>query len=242
MRIAYCEDETAQAMLVKEKILNWCVQHDLNCVVDLYQSAEHFQFELNGMEKIPYDLLILDIMMKNLDGFSLARQIRKKDETVKIAFLTSDPSHVFEGYEINAWRYLIKPLDDQRIKEMMNALCSLEKSPKTQSCIIEVAGDHVKLALDEIRYMEVIGHYITLHCEKQEYKLKENFGTMLDRLNESVNLETPMFVKCHRSYAVNIRKVLRIGREFVWLTGNEKLPVSRGMYQQINQAFIKENV
>ena len=122
MRIAYCEDERAQAVLTEDMIKSWAKERGQKCIVDVFSSAEQFLFELDGEELVPYDLLLLDISMIGMDGFTLAKQIRKTDMNIRIVFLTSDPSHVFDGYEIEAWRYMMKPVREQKLYEMLDIL------------------------------------------------------------------------------------------------------------------------
>ncbi|EJX00520.1 protein containing LytTr DNA-binding region domain protein [gut metagenome] len=109
--------------------------------------------------------------------------------------------------------------------------------------LLEVAGEKIKVEQRKILYVAVDGHYTTVYCEEQSLTIKESFSEVLNRLNKDVREgEIPFFVKCHRSAAVNLSKVLRIGRQSCVLSGEVEVPVSRGMYQQLNQAFIQKNL
>ena len=230
MRIAYCEDERAQAVLTEDMIKSWAKERGQKCIVDVFSSAEQFLFELDGEELVPYDLLLLDISMIGMDGFTLAKQIRKTDMNIRIVFLTSDPSHVFDGYEIEAWRYMMKPVTELADREEPYVL-------------LEVAGENIKVEQGQILYVAVDGHYTTVYCKDRQLTVKESFGEVLNHLNrDTKDRGIPPFVKCHRSTAVNLSKVSRIGRQSCVLTGEIEVPVSRGMYQQLNQAFIQENL
>lgn len=243
MRIAYCEDERAQAVLTEEMIENWSEGRGQECSVDIFSSAEQFLFELGEETLVPYDLIRLDISMAGMDGFTLARQIRKTDTNIRIVFLTSDPSHVFDGYEIEAWRYLMKPLSEAKLYEMLDTLVTELADREEPYVLLEVAGESIKVEQRQILYVEVDGHYTTVHCEDRQLTIKESFSEVLNRLNgETKDGEIPPFVKCHRSAAVNLSKVRRIGRQSCVLAGDLEVSVSRGMYQQLNQAFIRGNL
>lgn len=242
MRIAYCEDEKAQAIRTADLLKKWANDAGVDCRMEQFPTAESFLFTLNGAKTVPYDLVLLDISMEGMDGFSLAKMLREKDRQVRIAFLTSDPSHVFEGYEIEAWRYILKPLDYRKVSEMMDALTSVLETTEKTHVMLEIAGENVKVFLDDVLYVEVNGHYTTIICSAQTFTVKESFKNVIERFNQAVQSETALFIKCHRSAAVNITKVQRIGRTSCVLTGDVELPVSRGMYQQLNQAFIRENL
>ena len=243
VRIAYCEDERAQAVLTEDMIKSWAKERGQKCIVDVFSSAEQFLFELDGEELVPYDLLLLDISMFGMDGFTLAKQIRKTDMNIRIVFLTSDPSHVFDGYEIEAWRYMMKPVREQKLYEMLDILVTELADREEPYVLLEVAGENIKVEQGQILYVAVDGHYTTVYCKDRQLKVKESFGEVLNHLNrDTKDGGIPPFVKCHRSTAVNLSKVSRIGRQSCILAGEIEVPVSRGMYQQLNQAFIQENL
>lgn len=242
VKIAYCEDERAQALLTEDMIKSWAKEHQQECIVDVFFSAEQFLFELGEEKLVPYDLILLDISMTGMDGFTLARKIRKNDTNIRIVFLTSDPSHVFDGYEIEAWRYMMKPLSAQKLYEMLDALTLELADREVPYVLLEVAGESVKVEQKEILYVAVDGHYTTVYCGDKQLTIKESFGEVLNCLNKDAKEgEVPPFVKCHRSAAVNLSKVRRIGRQVCILEGEVEVSVSRGMYQQLNQAFIQKN-
>ena len=236
MHIAYCEDETAQAAAYIKAIRSWSEQNNRACYIELFENAEQFLFSLDENAAIPYDLVLLDIAMKGMDGFTLARQLRQRDSHVRIAFLTSDPSHAYEGYELNAWRYILKPLNYDKIKEMLEALAG---SMETGSpfVLLEIGCENHKIYTQDILYAEICGHYSTLHCCHETLTVKLSFSKLIQLLNEAEN----KFIRAHRSIAVNIDKVLRISRENCVLNGDIILPVSRGKYKELNDAFIRGN-
>ena len=78
--------------------------------------------------------------MIGMDGFTLAKQIRKTDMNIRIVFLTSDPSHVFDGYEIEAWRYMMKPVREQKLYEMLDILVTELADREEPYVLLEVAG------------------------------------------------------------------------------------------------------
>ncbi len=237
MRIAYCEDEQAQAELAKEYMDSWAKKRNISCTVELFSTAEEFLFALDEAKALPYDLVLLDIAMDGMDGFTLAKKLRERDKKARIAFLTSDSSHVFEGYELEIWRYILKPLTPRRTAELLSALTESlgEADPYL---LLEISGEMRKLYLRDLLYVEVNGHYTTLHGNEETITTKKKFSDMVEALNAAGG----NFLRCHRSVAVNLTKIQRIGRQSCVLTGNVELPVSRNMYQALNEAFIRENL
>lgn len=254
IRIACLEDETPQAEALKENLLSFGDENDIKLRVDLYLSAEQFLFELDGKEQVPYDLLLLDISMGEMDGFSLAEKIREKDKSVRLAFLTSDPSRVFDGYEVGAFRYLLKPVTKEKIAEMMAAFL-VDREEDEAYVLLESGGENVKVLLSAVKYIEADGHYVDVVTDTETLRLHRNYRDVLTQFisagrkteTESAGgadgsgAENIAFVECHRGMSVNISRVDSIGKEELCLDDGTRLPVSRGCVKQVNSAFIEAN-
>ena len=257
LRIAYCEDEAAQAEYVSDIIKDWGMRHNTICEVELYKSAEQFLFESDEAELFAYDLILLDISMGGMNGFSLAERIRSTDKKVRLAFITSDAEYVFRGYEVEAFRYIMKPVTAEKLDELLDRVNAQLGADTAEYVIIEVSGQSRKIDKSDILYVEVDGHYTTIHCESGEFTVKDSFKDVLAMLNAGDNTRGAdgntdsadktgsnlnIFYRCHRSAAVNIDKVTRIGRELCRLKDGQELAVSRGMYEELNRAFIRHNM
>ena len=137
----------------------------------------------------------------------------------------------------------MKPVREPKLYEMLDILVTELADREEPYVFLEVAGENIKVEQGQILYVAVDGHYTTVYCKDRQLTVKESFGEVLNHLNrDTKDGGIPPFVKCHRSTAVNLSKVSRIGRQSCVLTGEIEVPVSRGMYQQLNQAFIQENL
>lgn len=237
MRIAYCEDESAQARYICAMIAQWADSRGTTAEVVLYESAEEFLFK---NEEYPYHAVLLDIAMKQMNGVDLAHKIRQKDKHLPIAFLTADKDFALEGYEVQAVRYLIKPIVQEKLYELLDTLfAELENAVEKPLCImVEEKGSLRKINEDTICYIEVLGHYTQLYLvDTTVIRVKESFGAILARLHKKEH-----FVKCHRSYAVNLTYIDKISRTECFLSNKMILPVSRSSYQELNQRFIQHYI
>lgn len=236
MKIGYCEDEKVQAEWMKEQIYEWAKNHKMEVEVQLFESAEQFLFE---SQVIDYDLILIDISMSQINGMELARRIREKDLKVVLVFVTSDPSYVFEGYEVNAYRYLIKPIERAKLDEILNDVVQKKMQQSKEYIIIKVAHETVRMECDTILYIEVQGHYVLLHDVSGKVQLiKSSFASIWEKLQTS----SKHFFLTHRSYAVNLSKIVQIGKTECTLVNQEKVPVSRSAYKALNNAFIQYNL
>ncbi len=234
MRIAYCEDEAAQAELVCSMMERWGERRQESVEVVLFESAEEFLFK---NEDFPYDAVFLDIAMRQMNGMELAHTIRKKDKKLPIAFLTADKTFAIEGYEVRAVRYLTKPVTAEKLDSLLDELrTEQERSFEEASCMtIGENGVTKRIAEEDICYVEVLGHYTHLHlAEAATIRVKESLSAVIERLALK-----EQFVKCHRSYVVNLAYVEKISRTDCTLSDNTILPVSRSAYRNFNERFIQ---
>ena len=107
IRIAVCDDEEEQLQSLSGLLAKWTGHSGLSLDMRTFPSAEAFLFAYE--EDSAYDILILDIEMKDISGMDLARRIRKEDKRVEILFITSHFEFISEGYEVDALHYLTKP-------------------------------------------------------------------------------------------------------------------------------------
>lgn len=218
MNIAYCEDEKIQKEILEELLCRWGK-------VDLvwYESAEQMLFECDG--RYPFDLIILDIQMRNQNGMELARQIRRADPQVPLLFLTATKEYVFEGYEVNALRYLIKPIQPSQLFAILD-----EIQASTKRSIL-LNGNRIDL--NALVYVEAEAHYC--HLVFEDHRQKEKIG-----IRELKTMLDDSFVMIHRSYLVNIAKVDQIRREEL-SAGSFTLPVARSQLKTVSEVFIEYN-
>lgn len=234
MRIAYCEDEAAQAQLVRAMMKQWAESRQTTAEVVLFESAEEFLFK---NEDYPYDAVFLDIAMRRMNGVELARTIRRKDKKLPIAFLTADETFAVEGYEVRAVRYLLKPVTADKLCGLLDELLAERESDSEDAVCITVGekGAVRRLAESSICYIEVLGHYTQLHLnDDSAMRIKESLAAVVADLHRK-----ELFVKCHRSFVVNLAYVEKIGRAECMLSDGTVLPVSRSAYQELNERFIR---
>lgn len=229
-RIAICDDEQNQIEYITSIVASWSAHEGHGCEIRTFASAEAFLFEYE--EDKAYDILLLDVEMKNMNGIELAKRIRKDNNRAEIIFITSHFEFVGEGYEVDALHYLIKPISAEKLTQVLTK--AAEKiSVEPPSVVISCDGETVKLYEADILYVESFLHYIVIHTKDKEYKIKENMSVFENRVSD-------YFYRIHRSYLVSLKYITRISRTSVSI-GNTELPLSRGKYDDINRAFIEHN-
>ena len=116
-RIAICDDEQNQIEYITLIVALWSAHEGHGCEIRTFASAEAFLFEYE--EDKAYDILLLDVEMKNMNGIELAKRIRKDNNRAEIIFITSHFEFVGEGYEVDALHYLIKPISADKLMQVL---------------------------------------------------------------------------------------------------------------------------
>ena len=230
-RVAVCDDEQAQVQYINSVLSKWSNLSGHTCEVHKFPSAEAFLFAYD--EDKVFDILLLDVKMGEMSGIELARRIRQKGSKAEIIFLTSYFEYAGEGYEVDALHYLVKPVPEGKLLEVLEKAAErlAEEPPYV---VITCEGETVKLYETDILYVESFQHYISIHTRKRQYKIKENISAFADRLGS-------VFFRIHRSYLVSLKYVIRISRTLIFLEGGTELPLARGKYDEVNRAFIHAN-
>ena len=233
MTICYCEDESAQAKAFAIKIDQWAKNRNMKVRTDLFECAEEYLFKA---EQNYYDVIFLDISMRGQNGMELARKIREKEKDVILVFVTSDVSYVFDGYEVGAYRYLMKPVDEEKLWEILDYARMQKEVEEENYILVKKDSQSVRVNLKDIIYIEAQKHYVNLCMEnKESINIKTAFTELLQETQE----KSDTILLTHRSYAVNIEKVVRIERTECVLSDSSVIPVSRSFYKEVNEAFIK---
>lgn len=220
MRIGICDDDINQIEELKMMINEYG-----NHQVFTYHSSEELFF-VHSNQNIPFDCLFLDIQMLEMNGIDCAKKIREFDDNIQIIFLTSIADFVYKGYEVNALRYILKPISKQKLNDILKLV---ESKIKVSQQSIYVNKE--KIIIDDIIYVESIGHYCEIVTINNILTVKITFKELLVMLENNL-------IQIHRSYLVNFKYVNSIKKCNCYLVNNKTLPISRSFNKIANQKFI----
>ena len=232
-RIAICEDEKNILDFECSLVKDWADKRSMsrNVQLDSYISAENFLFEIEDKEA--YDVLIFDIQMKDMNGMELAKKLRARGCDSTIIFITGVPDYAIEGYEVGAVRYILKPVKPDVLCTLLDAAFEERKKKTEDYFVLGQGADLERIAMDKILYIEARGHYVYMKGMDFEREWKSSFS------DASVAFEGKNFFCLRRGLLVNLSHISRISRTDCILDNGESLPVARGVYKDLNDAFIK---
>ena len=226
-KIAICDDADADRRYVSDMVKSWAAHDGHTVHTDKFSSAESFLFHY--AEESDYDILLLDIEMGAMDGVTMAKQLRKENDTVQIIFITGYSDYISEGYEVAALHYLVKPVKKEKLFSVLDR--AAEKLMRNERVLnFEVGGEMVRVPIYQIRYAEVFGNYVTVHAAS-DIHIKMTLGEIEKQLDDR-------FYRVGRSAVVNLTQISRVTRTEIVLADGTAIPLPRGAYDGVNRAII----
>ena len=236
-RVAICEDEKVVLDFETSLVNKWAVGRGCSLELDAYISAEQFLFE--SEDKAPYDVLIFDIQMKNMNGMELAKALRRRGCDAVIIFITGVPDYAIEGYEVGAVRYILKPVKAEVLEGLLDGALAERQKMAEDFFVLGQGADVEKISFEKILYIEARGHYVFLKGVDFEREWKAGFAETAADFEGKGREGGRGFFCLRRGLMVNLKHVARITRTDCVMDDGETLPVARGVYKDLNEAFIE---
>lgn len=221
MSIAVCDDEILECCNMAGRIGALLEEMKTPCMVRQFNSGR----ELLQAEE-DFDIIFLDIIMRELDGMSTAQLFRERAYDGILVFVSSSRNYVFDAYDVEAFQYLLKPVDDRKLRHVLDKIVSRTKEHSRDFILVSKERQKRKLFLDDIYYFEIRGRVIEVHGTEGVFTYYEQIG-VLER-----NLQGKGFCRCHKSYLVNLRHVDGYNRQEAILDCKERVMIAKRRYEQ----------
>jgi len=222
MRIAICDDEQRELLHLQELVK----KYDTCIDVSLFSSAESL---LDSMKSQQYDIILLDIEMGGLDGFTAAKKLVEMQNPPLIVFVTNSSEYTYRGYEV-AFRYLPKPVNFSVLSEVLSAANA--KIAPYRFTINTEGYSHI-IPINEIFYFESFGHSLVVHTKTNEFDCRMKLSAV------EALLPGNTFAAPHKSYLVNLYYVNTTGQNDLLLINKTRIPISRRCKQEFEKALFR---
>lgn len=210
MKIAIVNDLTAYGDDISTHISNYLEINNIVGEIEVFKNCEEF---LKYFESKKFTIVFLDIIMDRILGLEAAKEIRKRSYNLPIVFITSIKEYALESYETRSIGYLLKPFKEDEIFDIMNRV----RAEKSMQKYIEFKEDNITrhILLDDIKYIEVKGHYIIISTIDEVLKIHMTFNELLEILPEDQRFQI-----CTREYIVNFDWIERLeNQKFIMKDG-----------------------
>ena len=231
IRVAICDDSSASLLQTKFMIEHWDSPIAQNISIELFEDGDTL---LLSHAKAPFDIILLDIVMPLLNGIETARELREKDTTVKIVFLTCSSEFAVESYSVKASNYLLKPVNPDNLFACLEDLADeLQSIPKYM--IIKGMNCTNRIILQDVEHIEAQGKHVVLFLSgNRTIESPDPFYTF----ENSLALDDG-FYKCHRSYIVNIRHIDNYTHSEIVMRSGRRIPIARSCQKSFESAYFR---
>ncbi len=231
LNIAICDDEKYICDFLHKSIIDCLAKTEIDGNITVFDDGSRLTEHYRSGQPA-FDLIFLDITMKECDGMTAAKIIRTLDSKVMIVFVTSSAEYVFSGYEVRAFRYILKPeLLHGFARVFTECLDELTKNGEIRFTF-QRSSETVSIPISAILYFESDKRIINIKTVNEEY----SFYGKLDDIE--MQLKKQDFVRCHQSFLVNAKKISAVKQNEISLVTGETLPVSKRRAKETNEAFL----
>lgn len=227
VRIAIVDDELPAVEQLREYIERYSAEKGLPVTIAAFLDGLSFISDYKPV----FDIVFIDIKMPLLDGFETSKVLYKLDKNVCIVFVTNMAKYAVKGYEVDALYFAVKPISYFNISTVMTKAVGRIESRREKEILLNDAGQIVRLPLSSVYYVEMVKHYAVYHTDMGEYRERARMEELEERLSPCA------FARCNNGCLVNLRHVMRIGQDAVYLKAGE-LHISRPRYKRFVSAFM----
>lgn len=233
IRVAVCDDEEAALEELSVLLRQYSDEHNTEIEITTFQAPLVL---LDTMESgTRFDVLLLDILMPGINGIDTAADIRRFDSCVKIIFLSSSPEFAVQSYTVNAFYYLLKPVQPDSIFPILDSVFETCEQEKEGSIILNCKDGIIPVEIKRIEFCEVFHRTLCIHTTSG--KIFECAGS-LDNFEKQLE-DCGCFIRIHRSFLINLNHIRSISRKLVTMSCMTEIPIPRGRYADIKNAFLE---
>ncbi len=228
IRIAICDDERHMSDHIRTMTSDFFHRKNMETVIWQFSCGEEV---LKCGKQI--DILFLDIQMRGIGGMETARKMREHGFRGFLVFITVLREMVFQSFEVQAYDYLVKPIEVRDFEKTMERLVVSMQDASKANLLVQKGRESRIISLEDIVFCEIIDRKIYLHLSSSE---------VIDYYDRIENLETKLdsrFFRCHRSYLINLRYLKSYKQGVAYMQGNKEIPVSRLRSKEFSSVILQ---
>lgn len=227
MKVAVLDDLPADAGRIVDYLKRYQEEKDMPIQISVFHSSVEFLERFDGS----YDVIFLDIEMPRSDGLEVAHEIRSKDSSVGLIFITNMAQYAIRGYEVNAIDFMVKPVSYYNFLEKLEKAIRFVQSRGSRDFVLSNEDGISRISSNDILYVEKSKDYLIYHTTCGQFRQRGTAKALKEQLHALP------FAECTSGCLVNLSRVSRVGKESVFLR-EVKLPLSRRMKKSFTQRYI----
>ncbi|MCR5523975.1 MAG: LytTR family DNA-binding domain-containing protein [Clostridia bacterium] len=225
MRVVICDDDKSCIDDIYTNIQSIMTENNISAQINTFTDSEEL-FECGNH----YDLAFLDVEMKPFSGIETARKLKTINKNIVIFFITSFDKYLDEAMDINAFRFIKKPIDVKRLRSgLLKALTLIDNTQV--SFHLKEDNSIVTVSSNDIIYIEIVGRSTEVVLENKKYISANKIDFWESKLVAS------FFYRVHKSYIINMKYITQYSRDMVTLAQKYNIPISYRKQVAFRTAF-----
>ena len=226
IKIAIVEDEVLYADQLQEYLKKYEEEYRETFEISVFQDGDQIVHHY----KAEYDVILMDVEMRFMDGMSAAEEIRKMDTEVVIIFITNMPQYAVRGYEVDALDYVLKPITYFAFAQRLNRAIERIKKRTKRVISVNIKGSQIRMPIESVYYIESQGHTLIFHGVNGEVEAPGTMKEIQEKLRDE------HFFRGNKGYLINLAHVDRVVEGCAVVAG-EELVRSRGRRKEFMEAL-----
>ncbi len=231
LKIAICDDALDERENLSRFLTAYLTQNGFSCEIAAYSQGEPLAADYADGDT-GYDLIFLDIFMDGIDGMQTAREIRRSDPNVPIIFLTTSPDYALEGYDVRAYGYLVKPLDQIRAAAILEHFLYVEYGGRQKSLLVREGSSGARIAYRDIVLIESQAHLALVQTVQGA---SHRIYRKLDEIERE--LSGRGFLRCHQSFLVNLAQIASAEKNAFQMKNGAWAPIRQRDAKKLRDAY-----
>lgn len=224
MKICICDDEPS----ILDNIKSILTKVDNKAIIKTFNSSHELK---NTLQDEDTDIIFMDIKLKDTNGINFIKQNEKYLKDTKIIYITGYTEYIEDIFETNPIYFLQKPLNEEKIKKAYQK-AQKEISEENIFIAIKSGAEKIKIKIKDIYYIESYARTINIYLEDKTY-------TTYEKLSMFESVLTPNFLRIHKSFLVNMDKIIKYKNNTIVLENNKVLNISRSYYKSCRETILE---
>lgn len=217
LSIAVCDDMPIECAELAERIEDILDKFGTEFSLKRFFDGQDL---LKGVES--FDIVFLDIKMPEISGMELAKQMRNNGQESIIVFVTSAEEYVYEAYDVEAFNFLIKPVNEEKLKNVLKKAVVKVTTCKNDDFLIIFSEHQIKkILLRDILYIESVGRTVKIRCNSGVLETYKQIGDLEQTLSDK------HFFRCHKSFLLNLEYVSRFDKAEIVMENGDTVYLAR---------------
>lgn len=214
MKIAICDDESFWVDELRALLKEYYIERHIDCYFSVFSSGTELLLNHNK-----FDVIFMDYQMENLNGIETANEIRKQNNNCTIIFVSSYPDVALDTFEVNAYRFLAKPIDKNKLFKSLDDY--REKIESDDFVVIKSRENQIILRASEIIFCEALGKHTMIHTVKGDIESSKNIKEIEKLLTKDY------FFRSHKAYTVSFIHISTYDNNSITFDNGETAYISR---------------